>query len=211
MFFRSGKLIIAVNNQKQLCTLHMSGGSLILTKEELLSHVHKAAKLCTDVIIAQIKEALKLDEARRTDSSLFSKLKAKLTEHEVPIAPLKECQVKKSDEREDRMDQEPDDITEKPDVDDGDEPEIDSLTQNESPYQIEKRCGRNQTFNTAIPFKGNWKINAPEKINKGKKVDSFEGDEPKETNKTRREMSRNIEKEEIVISSDEDEQVTVVV
>ena len=179
----------------------MSGGSLILTKEELLSHVHKAAKICTDVIIAQIKEALKLDEARRTDSSLFSQLKAQLKEHETPIAPLRESELTDTKKHKAQKKQ-PKNVGQ----------DVEIVEEATPPLEPTYKVNKKKQVSSVVPLKGNWKINeSVSNQNRAKVVDSLE-EVPESTSIFRQKMKtpgKTFEKE-IMISSDEDEQVTVV-
>jgi len=84
-----GKMVVAVNNQKEVCTLHLSCGGLQLTKEDFLSHVHKASTICSENLIVQIKEQLKANEELRKGQTLQKQLESRLTmDHTKAIAPV---------------------------------------------------------------------------------------------------------------------------
>ena len=87
-------MVVAVNNQKEVCTLHLSCGGLMLTRDDFLSHVHKASTICSQNLIVKIKEKLKENAEWQKTQSLQKQLESKMKiNHEVPIAPLNEGQA----------------------------------------------------------------------------------------------------------------------
>ena len=84
-------MVVAVNNQKEVCTLHLSCGGLMLTKDDFLSHVHKASTICSENLIVKIKDKLKANEELQKGQTLQKQLESKMRiDHEKPIAPVNE-------------------------------------------------------------------------------------------------------------------------
>ena len=84
-------MVVAVNNQKEVCTLHLSCGGLMLTKDDFLSHVHKASTICSENLIVKIKDKLKANEELQRGQTLQKQLESKMRiDHEMPIAPVNE-------------------------------------------------------------------------------------------------------------------------